>query len=215
MTDIRNDYHGLVRADIVGLVPRAGGALLDVGGGIGATAALLKREGAVDRAGVVDLVAADPAQLGLDFHYSLNLEDDATVERIVAEQGQMQVILCLDVLEHVVDPWSLVTQLTKILAPGGHVVASIPNVRYYKLSFPLFFLGKWELADKGILDRTHLRWFTRKTATELMRSSGLVVEVVQGKLGGGRKVRLLNLLTLGLLSDFFTVQFLIRVRKDL
>lgn len=211
--EVRPEYHAHVRTEILPLIPRLGGTLLDVGGGIGATARRAKDVGLVDRAGVIDLVSVDPAEFGIDFHYTLNLEDPGTVERVLAEQGAMSVILCLDVLEHVADPWGLLGQLTKMLAPGGVIAASIPNVRYYRASLPLVFLGRWDLTDRGILDRTHLRWFTDKTAAELMTCTGLNLETLLYKPGGGRKIRLIETLTLGLFRGFTTVQFLILVRK--
>jgi hypothetical protein len=98
------------------------------------------------------------------------------------------------------------------LAPEGVIVASIPNIRYFTATFPLFFHGRWDLEDSGIRDRTHLRWFVRETAIALMTSSGLVLEKVVEHPGGGGKVRLFRALTLGLFNEFTNLQYLIRVR---
>lgn len=210
---IRDAYHTLIRTDIFPLVPRQGGTLLDVGGGIGATAAALKREGYAARAGVVDLVSQDAAALGLDFHCSGNLERAGFLDMMARNEGPFDVILCLDVLEHLSDPWEIVRRLHGALAPGGVIVASIPNIRFYKASFPLFFLGRRNLEDSGIRDRTHLRWFVRDTAISLMTSSGLTLEKVVDKPGGGGKIRLIRALTFGVLKSFTDLQYLIRVRN--
>jgi 2-polyprenyl-3-methyl-5-hydroxy-6-metoxy-1,4-benzoquinol methylase len=211
--DRLESYHGLVRSDIFPLVPAdAGGTLLDLGGGIGATALALKRMGRAARAGVVDLVAQD-AMPGLDFHFAGDLERSDVLDRAAAAEGPFDTILALDVLEHLVDPWAAVARLHAALKPGGIIVASIPNVRYYTVSVPLLFAGRWELADAGLLDRTHLRWFVRKTAIALMTSSGLRLEQVIDKPGGGRKVRLARALSLGLLNGLTDFQYLIRVRR--
>jgi len=206
-------YHMLTRLDILQIVPRVGGALLDVGGGVGATAAYLKNEGYVERAGVVDLVTHSAATNGIDFHYTANLEHLDTLTSIFEKEGPFNVILCLDVLEHLSDPWSMVKCLHSMLAADGVIIASIPNIRYFKASFPLFFRGRWDLESSGIRDRTHLRWFVRNTAVQLMTSSGLKLEVVVDKPGGGRKIRLIRTLTLGLLNEFTNLQYLIRVRN--
>ncbi len=212
-TSIRKDYHALTRSDVFPVVPVEGGTLLDVGGGIGATAAALKSLGRVDRAGVIDIVKPEATAEGLDFHYSANLEAPDSLDEIIAAEGPFSVILCLDVLEHLSDPWEIVARLHKALVPGGVIIASIPNIRNYKASFPLFFQGKWELEESGIRDRTHLRWFVRKTAIELMTSSGLRLEEVLATPSGGRKIKLIRLVTLGILSSFTDLQYVVRVRN--
>ncbi len=214
-SEIRDNYHALVRTDVFPLVPRGGGTLLDIGGGIGATSAAIKQQGYVERAGVIDLVSQDARKRGLDFHYSGDLEKDDVLGKAIKKEGPFSVILCLDVLEHVADPWTLVKNLSAALTPGGVIIASIPNIRFYEASFPLFFRGEWELADRGILDNTHLRWFVRKTAVELMTSSGLELEKIVDKPGGGRKIRLIRAVTLGFFNTFTNLQYLIRVKKSL
>jgi 2-polyprenyl-3-methyl-5-hydroxy-6-metoxy-1,4-benzoquinol methylase len=207
------EYHSLTRTEILPLAQKMGGTLLDVGGGVGATAALLKSSGYVEKAGVIDLVTPDTTALGLDFHHAANLENPASLQTILEVNGPFSVILCLDVLEHLVDPWSVIKRLHTMLTPNGIIIASIPNIRYYKASWPLFFLGKWELQPRGIMDKTHLRWFVKKTAKELMTHSGMRLEAIIEKPGGGRKIRIIRLLTLGIFNDFTNVQFLIRVRN--
>ena len=208
----RPDYHQLVREEVVPLMPKMGGTLLDVGGGVGATAMRMKELGLVERAGVVDLVAAS-ANPGIDFAHGGNLEDPALLDRVTEAEGPFSAILCLDVLEHLVDPWDTVARLHQSLAPGGVIVASIPNIRHFTASLPLFFGNKWTLEDDGILDRTHLRFFVRETAIELMTHSGLVLEEVRGSASNAKRIHLFRKLTLGLLNSFTDLQYLIRVRR--
>ena len=209
--EIRPGYHGLVRKDVLPLIPPGGGTLLDVGGGVGATASWLRERGCADRVGVADQVAA-PAP-GVDFAHAGNFEDPAFLAEIIRRDGPFQTILCLDVLEHLRDPWAVVRQLHEGLAPGGRMVASIPNVRNFTALAPLVLRNRWELTDAGILDRTHLRFFVRDSAVALMTSSGLALEEVRAKPSGGRKVRLFRTLTAGLLNSFTDLQYLIRVRN--
>ena len=209
----RLDYHTLVRREIFPLVPVARGTLLDVGGGIGATAAALKAAGRAGKAGVIDIVPTDSAAPGLDFHMSGNLERDDVLERTIAAHGPFDTILCLDVLEHLADPWTTVARLTKALAPGGCIVASLPNVRHYSVTGPLVFAGQWQLEDAGILDRTHLRWFVRESAIDLLTSSGLALQDIVEKPRGGRREILFQAATFGLMRGFLTYQFLIRVGR--
>lgn len=210
---VRADYHALVRREIAPLIPKGASRLLDVGGGVGATAAWLKGQGNVQRAGVIDLVKPDQTHPDLDFYRAGNIETSDILARTLAEEGPFDLVLCLDVLEHLVDPWAVVAALHKGLAPGGAIVASIPNIRHYRASFPLFFQGRWDLEESGIRDRTHLRWFVRDTAVALMQSSGLAVDMVIPKPGGRRRDRLMDQATLGLFKGFFTLQYLIRARR--
>jgi 2-polyprenyl-3-methyl-5-hydroxy-6-metoxy-1,4-benzoquinol methylase len=79
------------------------------------------------------------------------------------------VIVFADVLEHLQDPIELLKDYRKLLNPGGEIVISIPNVAHWSNRLGLLF-GKWDYTDRGILDRTHLRFFTKKSfQKELLR----------------------------------------------
>jgi SAM-dependent methyltransferase len=81
-----------------------------------------------------------------------------------------------DVIEHVVDPWTLLRKAERHLTPGGRIVASIPNIRYYIVVRDLLLRGRWEYADWGILDRTHLRFFTRESINRLFPECGYIID---------------------------------------
>jgi 2-polyprenyl-3-methyl-5-hydroxy-6-metoxy-1,4-benzoquinol methylase len=207
------DYHDMVRGDVIPHVPKSGGTLLDVGGGSGATAARVKVLGNADRVGVVDVVDCPAEGVDTDFCYTGDVEDEEFMAGVIANEGPFSTILCLDILEHLVDPWRLVAQLHNGLAPQGVLVGSIPNVRNYLAVLPLFFRNRWQLRDAGILDRTHLRFFVRSTAIELMTSSGLELVSVHPSPLDGRKVRLFRKVTLGLLNSFTDRQYIVCVRR--
>ena len=121
-------------------------------------------------------------------------------------------ILCLDVLEHLLDPWGIIRKIDLLLADGGYVIASIPNVQHVSVVGPLLS-GNWELKDEGILDRTHLRFFTKRSAAALMSSSGMSLELVEPLLWKNSRSGRLNALTAGVFENFLTPQFVVRVRK--
>lgn len=212
MSSYRNAYHDNVRRDVFPYVPRVAGRVLDVGGGVGTTAAALKSEGYCESIGIIDLFAPDAKRAGVDFSYSASLEDLTVFRQIRKEQGRFDTILCLDVLEHLLDPWRVVKELEELLEQGGCIVASIPNVQHFSVVGPLL-RGNWELKDAGILDRTHIRFFTRRSAIELMTVGGMSLELVTPLLSKASRAGRLNALTLGFLENFLTVQFLVRVRK--
>lgn len=203
------DYHSLVRSDVFDLVPR-GGRLLDLGGGTGGTAAALKRLGYVEAAGLVDLVA-EHAVSGLDFAYGGDLADPALLAQVGREQGPFDTILALDFLEHIIDPWAMVARAHALLAPGGCLIISVPNIRHYTVSLPLLLGNRWELSDSGILDRTHLRFFVESSAIALATSSGLSLREVQSKITPRRLHRLIDAVTFGRMRSFLTPQYIIKV----
>lgn len=100
MTSVRGDYHKLVRRDVFELIPKSGGVLLDLGGGIGSTAAALKAEGYAGRVGVVDLVTADDLAEGVDFALAGDLDRPDFIDALYEAEGPLDTILCLDILEH-------------------------------------------------------------------------------------------------------------------
>ncbi|HSE04247.1 MAG TPA: class I SAM-dependent methyltransferase [Methylomirabilota bacterium] len=79
-----------------------------------------------------------------------------------------------DVLEHLSDPRAVLVALDQTLAPGGTVIVSVPNVAHLWVRLSLL-LGHFDYTDRGILDRTHLRFFTRRTFVELLRSANLAI----------------------------------------
>jgi len=85
-----------------------------------------------------------------------------------------------DVLEHLYDPWRMLKRVRGSLAEGGCVVACIPNVQHWSLQSWLNS-GLFEYGDDGLLDRTHIRFFTRKSILELFRSTGYQIEEMGGK----------------------------------
>jgi 2-polyprenyl-3-methyl-5-hydroxy-6-metoxy-1,4-benzoquinol methylase len=86
-----------------------------------------------------------------------------------------EAIIYGDVLEHLSDPTAVLRALDQFLAPGGAVIVSVPNVAHLWVRLSLL-VGRFDYADRGILDRTHLRFFTRRTLLELLRSAGLRVD---------------------------------------
>ena len=95
------------------------------------------------------------------------------------ENKKFDLILCLDVLEHLIDPWSVIKKLIyENLREGGTLIACIPNVRYYNVLLPLLLKKEWKYQETGVLDRTHLRFFTKKTILELISSAGLQLDTI-------------------------------------
>jgi 2-polyprenyl-3-methyl-5-hydroxy-6-metoxy-1,4-benzoquinol methylase/predicted nucleic acid-binding Zn-ribbon protein len=83
-----------------------------------------------------------------------------------------------DVLEHLRNPWRVLEETRNLLNPHGYVIASIPNIAHGAIRLALL-QGKFEYKQLGILDNTHLRFFTRKTVQELFEDSGYLIDVIE------------------------------------
>src|SRR5689334_13119233 len=84
------------------------------------------------------------------------------------------VLLFGDVLEHLVRPWEVLQQLRERLEPGGSVVISMPNVAHWDVRVGLLF-GRFDYQYDGVMDATHLRFFTRRTLWEMLEQTGFRV----------------------------------------
>ncbi|NBY29405.1 MAG: class I SAM-dependent methyltransferase, partial [Sphingobacteriia bacterium] len=76
-------------------------------------------------------------------------------------------LLCPDILEHLVDPWRTLRQWSTYLKPGGRLLISIPNIREISVMWKIWGLGDFGYTEDGILDKTHLRFFARRNAAEI------------------------------------------------
>jgi 2-polyprenyl-3-methyl-5-hydroxy-6-metoxy-1,4-benzoquinol methylase len=167
-------YYEDPRLDIQALVDPRGLRCLDVGCGAGALGAALKAAGAAHVAGIeFDAAAADRARERLD----VVVAGSVVEAELPFAAGDFDLLVFADVLEHLPDPDVALARCLPLLAAGGRVVVSVPNMRFWLM---LVRLGadRWEYADHGIRDRTHLRIFTRRSLLAMLAGHGLVVETL-------------------------------------
>jgi 2-polyprenyl-3-methyl-5-hydroxy-6-metoxy-1,4-benzoquinol methylase len=157
----------------------------------------------------MDPVAAEQAAARLDRVWTSNLDVDG-LSAVGPERYGLVVIA--DVLEHLRSPWDLLRQVHEVLEADGQLVLSLPNIRYFRVLFPLVLRGEFEYADSGVLDRTHLRFFTRRSIQRLVMRCGFRVEVIRRSPSPWR--RGWKRQAVRLLGDFGAEQFLIRLRRD-
>jgi 2-polyprenyl-3-methyl-5-hydroxy-6-metoxy-1,4-benzoquinol methylase len=207
-------YFSAARTDLLQMLPRGGGLrLLELGAGDGATLRAAKALGLASWVAGIDIVAPPAAaegQPGIDLFLHGNVEtlDPASLP------GGLDAVLCADVLEHLVEPWRVVSLVAGLLKPGGVLLSSIPNVRNHRALRAIVLQGDFRYQPAGLLDRSHLRFFCRKNVRELFEQAGLVVEAMEENMGGyGLRHRLLDRLTFGRCHDFFVFQFRTLARK--
>jgi 2-polyprenyl-3-methyl-5-hydroxy-6-metoxy-1,4-benzoquinol methylase len=169
-------YFQLNRGDVAALVPNECRAILEIGSGFGVLGrALTGRQPCT-----VDGVEINPdATAHLTGVYRRFWIGDVAQVEMEGSLLDYDCLLFPDVLEHLVDPWATLRRFCTVLRPGGVVVASIPNVRNLGLVYRLIVQGAWEYESSGLLDRGHLRFFTRKSIADMFAQSGLQIEVWQ------------------------------------
>jgi 2-polyprenyl-3-methyl-5-hydroxy-6-metoxy-1,4-benzoquinol methylase len=201
-------YYSAVRQDILVHVPLGPNRVLDIGCGEGLMARALKQDGKAAWVAGVEMFpeAAADAKAVVD---ELVVGDLETVD-LPFERQSLDVILLGDVLEHLRDPWRQLERLAVFLKPGGLVIASVPNVRNWRVVFSLALKGRWDYASLGIMDRTHLRFFTRSTLLDLVRGAGLAVESCQPT---GNYAPTLAKLRLTTLAELLAFQFVVVGRR--
>jgi SAM-dependent methyltransferase len=210
-------YFSNARTDIKPLLPPrencpSVGTVMEVGCGNGATLAWLKQIGYVRETIGIEMwpAAAAIAKHNID----RLLFGDATSMVLDIAPNSVDGILCLDVLEHLEDPWTMVDRLVVTLKPGGWMIASIPNVRRLPVLWNLVFRGRFEYTDTGTLDRTHLRFFTRKSATDLLYRPPLKPDSVTPAPHARASLSYWwNLFSLGCARDLVAEQYLIKATK--
>lgn len=173
--EARANYYGHERPEIIALIPESAKVIVDVGCGAGALGRALKRlRNDVEVRGI-EIVPEQAARASevLDEVWVGSAEDN-----IPANWPQPDCIIFADVLEHLVDPWSVLRKWREQLAPGGSIIVSLPNIGHREVIGDVL-RGRWDYRDAGILDRTHLRFFTRATALELVEGAGFRVVRVE------------------------------------
>jgi 2-polyprenyl-3-methyl-5-hydroxy-6-metoxy-1,4-benzoquinol methylase len=186
---------------------------LEIGCGVGNTGQALKRCGkAVEVVGIeCEPDIARQAAAKLDRVLTANVED----EDLALPREYFDCILAGDVLEHLHNPWTVVRRLASCLKTGGQFIASVPNIRHWRVLRNLVCAGRWEYTENGTLDRTHLRFFTKRSLALLFDPACFVVERIVPRflLGPRSKSRICHRMTLGLLEEFLTFQYLVVARR--
>ena len=172
----REDYFEFPRPEMFALFPAGAHRVLDVGCGAGTFGVNLKKTHGCEVWGVEpDGKSFEKAAAQLDraFHGFFDAQTGLP-------EKYFDCIFFNDVLEHMVDPAAALRLARGLLAPGGKIIASIPNIAHFPTVWHLVFGGEWRYAERGILDRTHLRFFTRGSIAELFSENGFRLVRLEG-----------------------------------
>lgn len=209
-------YFNASRIDLIGLIPKnENNKVLEIGAGGGDTLLEIKRlKLATEVVGVELMKLANSQQTNpeidkLIFGNIENMELDLPNE-------YFDVIICGDIIEHLIDPWSVLLKLRKYLKQNGVIIASIPNFREIRNVYNVFLSANFKYTDMGTLDKTHLRFFCKKNMVELLESANFSVLSINSNYNLRKaewKRRYINRITLGLFSDFLTLQYILVAKR--
>jgi 2-polyprenyl-3-methyl-5-hydroxy-6-metoxy-1,4-benzoquinol methylase len=198
------DYYHFVRKEIKPLLPESPNRILEVGAGAGATLKWLKTLNPNTETTAVEL---NPSLLG-ELKQNADVIVVGPIDEKISQLKTYDLILLLDVLEHLPDSTATLRSLSKLLEPGGQVIVSVPNIAHLSVSVPLLLQRSFNYQDAGILDRTHLRFFVEETAVKLLNDANLTVTT--GLISGiqGPRTKMLDLLSFGLLRHHLAKQYI-------
>jgi len=195
------------RPEILAIVPPGVKTVLDVGCGAGTFATALKDKTGCEVWGIepVSEVATEAKKV-LD-NVITGLFDDA----IQQVNRKFDLVCFNDVLEHMPDPWSCLKKTRMLLNNGGMVIASMPNILHYQEFFDILFQKDWKYSDAGIMDKTHLRFFTKKSMVRMFEECQYRIIDVKGlDPTPSKKMGLLSLLSFGYFNEMRYPQFAIQ-----
>lgn len=161
-------YGAEVNRELLRLMGQLQGRVLDVGCGQGAWAEQLRAAGAAELIGVE---VVDETRRVAATRYDGVLAQP--VESLTASDfdGPFSWVIFADVLEHLVDPWSILRRSRSWATPDACMAVSVPNAQYYRISGALL-AGRFNYTSSGVMDWTHLRWFTSSSLEHALRSAG-------------------------------------------
>lgn len=193
------NYYSLERPEIAAVVPKNIRTILDIGCGEGAFLQFVKEQTGAETWGIeVVKEVAEKANARADNILIGKIED---VLSLIPDH-YFDCITFNDVLEHLIEPLEVLKMIKTKLTPKGIIIASVPNVRYFFNLYGLVIKKDWKYEDTGILDSTHLRFFTKKSMKRMFEEADytLINHVGINKVISW-KFQLFHFFTMGVFGD--------------
>lgn len=202
-----NRYHRGQRPEMVQFLPAQYHRVLEIGCGEG---------------GFIENLSPGCEVWGVDMHEASGRIAAPRLHRVLIgrydavqrdlPENYFDLVICNDVIEHMPDHDAFFESIRRKLSKGGYLVASIPNMRYYYCLRELLLHKEWVYCDQGVMDRTHLRFFTERSIRRTLTEHGFTLEVLRGINGLSGAKRVLRaaffiVLTLGYYTDIVYQQF--------
>jgi len=201
------EYFQYSRQEMLQFIPKGVKTSLEVGCGAGRFSRSLRSKG-IEAWGIEPEKEAFEEAIKNDIKCLNGLLHDRYAE---LPKYYFDVVVFNDVLEHMRDPWDALQLAKSLLRPGGHIVSSIPNIMYFPAFTDLLISRNFKYTTGGIFDRTHLRFFTRRSIVHLFESSGFEIKEIKGiHAYKSRKFTCFNVLTFGYFDEMKYMQFGVR-----
>lgn len=169
--------HDAHNPDLLKLIPKTAKKVIEIGCSSGALAREFKKSHKdVNWIGIdIDSYYGELAKANCDRVITMNFEDCS--DDLYLEFSDRDCWIFGDSLEHLKDPWLVLSRIRRVIPSDGFVVACVPNAQHWSVIVRLA-VGDFRYEDSGLMDRTHLRWFTRQTIFELFEGQGF--RVIEG-----------------------------------
>ena len=200
------EYFQKIRTEMIKYIPENSKTILDIGCATGAFLEEIQKDKTIETWGVE--IFEESAKIAeTKLHKVLNCSVELALEKLPL--GYFDCIICNDVLEHLVDPFIVLKNIKNLLSTNGKLITSIPNVRFIPNLHKLVIKKDWKYENwGGILDDTHLRFFTEKSIINTFNDCGYTVDLIEGinpiKL---IKYKIFIFLTFGMFRDSKYLQF--------
>ena len=199
-------YYNSRREVLLQFIPEDSDCHLDVGCGEGGFLSALKE------LGIRELWGIEPHKKSADIAVSLGDINilNTTIEEALSKLPDVYFtsISFNDVLEHTIDPLTILKEAKSKLKPDGRIIVSLPNVRHITNLYNLLIRKDWRYTESGILDKTHLRFYTKKSMCKLVSDAGYNLTNIVGINRYESVVfRILNFITLGFFDDTKFLQY--------
>lgn len=177
-SQVVSGYYNVERREMLHYIPKGAVRFVEIGCGTGAFGSLLRQN--INNAKVIGIEMHSASALIAKSRLDMVIEEPIEIGLGLLKDNDSDCIICNDVLEHLVDPWLVLNGLRTKLKKNGSIVASIPNVRYFPVFKDYILNGNWEYKNDGVLDRTHLRFFTKSSIKQLFEKAGYRLEKIEG-----------------------------------
>lgn len=204
-------YFDRARVDYVHRLPLDPTAsVLEIGCGTGATGALALSRGRAGRYVGVELF--ESAAVSAREVLSEVVVGDVEQLEFDWQPASFDALILSEVLEHLREPWAVVQKLSRFVRPGGLLLASSPNVSHWRVIQELA-LGRFPLADQGVFDKTHMRWFTPESFAAMFNQAGFSVDRMRPVTPFSPRTRVLSMLTGRRFDHLFMAQVSIEAHR--
>ena len=172
-----NNYYENERPEMQMLLPKNVSTVLDIGCSNGNFGYAIKLNSKAEVWGIEPMeYFAEEASKKLDKVFTSSIEDAMDL----LPDNYFDVVYFNDVLEHLLNPYEILEKMKSKLKEDGKIISSIPNFRYFRTFFRILFKGNWDYEDQGVMDKTHLRFFTKNSIKKMYENAGYKIEVHKG-----------------------------------